>query len=244
MEVCLMQLWICGCWLLPIAAELALRRWVPLLAEWQVAYLYIHYFCNRLLLAPAYSGYYAACRQLAAARAKSASCAYAPHNLHTLWTDTTLLQRFFSAYRHPVLALKKQLQWDAVRVLTYAACLFPALVLLAFGGREQNGVGQMLCTVSGILFGLCGVCAAWVTVQRMWLARICDKPLLSGFRLTRGKGRCNAWLSVCARATLFAWLPFSDKKILLYAGGIGRTYLKSDSRAKKPRRIAFHTRIT
>ena len=57
------------CWLLPIAAELLLRRFLPtgLLAEtkWQAALLAAGVIANRFLVAAAHGGYYACCYRLA-----------------------------------------------------------------------------------------------------------------------------------------------------------------------------------
>ena len=164
MEIYLIQLLVSLCWLIPIAAELAVRRFLPpaelLKPAVQVGLLAGSILLNRLLVAPAHCGYHAACYRLALSGSGSTAATCEIGSLPDGMVNASVLRLFWREYRHPLLRLRRQLRWDAVRLLAYGAAVFPGLLLLAAGGRETEAPGQFFLGVGGLL--LCLVGAFWM----------------------------------------------------------------------------------
>ncbi len=166
MELVIIELWLCLCWLVPIAAELTVRRFVPATTLWQTVTLLGSFLLNRLLLAPAHTGYYACCRRLASATAQmAATCEIG--DLREEWMAPTLLRCFFLDYRHPIKSLKWQLRWDALRFAIYAVLLFPAFLFIAVGAGEESALLQAVCGAGGLLLGFAGLLAAFLIIGRL-----------------------------------------------------------------------------
>jgi len=166
MELVIIQLWLCLCWLVPIAAELVVRRLVPATPVWQSVTLFGSFLLNRLLLAPAHTGYYACCRRLASATVGTAATCEI-ENLREELIAPTLLRCFFLDYRHPVKSLKWQLRWDALRFFTYGVLLFPALFFAAVGADEETALMQAICGAGSILFAVIGLLCGWLLFLRL-----------------------------------------------------------------------------
>ncbi len=198
MEVTVIQLWILLCWLIPVALELTLRRWVlsELLSHRvvQAALLGGSFLLNRLLLAPAHLGYHQRCHQLALQKRadKAATCelpAVTPSGL-----SDTGMRAFFREYRHPIRAMKWQLRWDALRAGGYFIALIPGLLLLAIGARDTAAVWQATLGGGGFLLMIAGLLLMWWWLRRLTpvlYRRPQDRPFWSAigdaYRSTRRK---------------------------------------------------------
>ncbi len=242
MEICVMQLWTCVCWLLPMATELLVRRFVSLTPIMQAVLLCGSFLLNRLLVSCAHAGYCAAAKRVATLMAVPSENTCVMENLHIVWEGKTLLQCFFGAYRHPLVHIKSQLRWDACRFGLYAAALFPALFILACGAREASAiVGSLLFGISTLLTVL-GALSVWIVIRRLETALWIGLPVLSGFHLT--KGWSGQLLHLHFRSFLTAWLPFSVSRFALYTVIIQRTRHRVVTAPTKKSAWAIHTRIT
>ncbi len=165
-ELMIMQFFVAVCWLIPIAAELLLRRVLPATVRWQNGLLVGSFLLNRLLLAPAYTGYYACCRRLAVVHSPTAvTCEI--EDLREELTAPTLLSCFFLDYRHPLKSLKWQLRYDAFRFVLFSVFLFPAVLFIAVGAKEESALLQAVCCGGSALFALVGAFCAFLIMLRL-----------------------------------------------------------------------------
>ena len=126
-QLSVIELWVLLCWMIPIATELLVRRFISLPANGEWWLLLGGYTFNRLLVAPAHVGYAACCRKLASPALENTAATCEIGDLHRVKADAGLLKVFFSAYAHPVHAFKKQLRWDALRAGGYLAAAVPGI---------------------------------------------------------------------------------------------------------------------
>lgn len=210
------------CWLLPIAAELLLRRFLPmgLLAEtkWQAALLAAGVIANRFLVAAAHGGYYACCYRLAFRETGDTAATRELVGVRDGVLSPSLLSVFFREFRHPLRALKRQLRWDAFRLFFYALAAFPGLLVLAVGGRAADTWQQALFAAGGGLLFLLGVTVTFLYLRRflpavyLWeqyptlFAALC-----AGMSRVRGR-RAAAWANALK---MLALLPLSLFPFLL-----------------------------
>lgn len=171
MEMIVIQLWISLCWLLPVALELTLRRLLPdallMRREIQAALLGGSFLCNRLLLAPAHSGYYARCHQLALESGENLAATCELVALGPGVPSSTGMRSFFREYRHPLRALKWQLRWDLLRLCGYFAAIFPGLFLFAIGAWDTSQLWQAALGGGGILLAAAGLMLMWWLLRRL-----------------------------------------------------------------------------
>ncbi len=242
MEICVMQLWTYFCWLLPMAAEFLLRRFVSLTPTVQAALLLGSFLFNRVLVSCAHAGYYAAAKRAAALTAAPSQNTCVMENLHIVWEGRTLLQCFFGAYRHPLTHIKSQLRWDACRFGLYAAALFPAAFILAWGAQEETAVVKVLFLGISILLAALGVLVVWTVVRRLETAVVGGLPIFSGFHLARGWS--GQLLHLHFRSFLLAGLPFSIARFAVYVAIVQRVRRRCVTMPTKNNGWAIHTRVT
>ncbi len=250
MEMLIAELWLCLCWLIPIAAELAVRRFVPATTVWQTATLLGSFLLNRLLLAPAHTGYYACCRRLASAKTQMAvTCEI--ENLREEMTAPTLLRCFFLDYRHPLQSLKWQLRWDAARFAIYTVMLFPAFLFIAVGAREEAPLMQAVCGAGGVLCGFVGVLVAWLTVCRLRpsLYRRPQygsffKQMLTAVSTSRYRTGETVWRYIKVLPLLpFFWCPFFQLRTAFLAEQATLFIVPQTVKPRKRHARIFHTRV-
>jgi hypothetical protein len=170
--------------------------------------------CNRLLLAPAYAGYYTVCYRLV-----SGTCV------------TPLFGCVWGAYRHPLKAMKWQLKWDAFRVIGCFTCIAPGTFLWIWGMGQTTYLTQVMLQVSGGLFAFAGILLFSALLQRLCLFRYQQYryqgflfALWDVFRRSKGNTnrllRCVGWyvrwfpLCLCPFCLAGPMLHLSRAKIL------------------------------
>lgn len=247
MQLYIMELWILLCWLIPVALELIVRRFVPSTFRWQVITLVSSFLLNRLLLSPAHVGYYACCQKLAAGRHANIAVTCEIYDLRTAAPSKTLLRGFFGVYRHPVQALKRQLRWDAMRLSLYTLAGFPGLLLICLGGQEQNTQMQALIGGSGVLLGAVGLLLAWVLLRRLQTALYRDPFMIAvsiwwhAFKQTRGM--TGVLLRQYVRSIPLLLVPFSLQRFVLHTQiAVSLKKHPPVEHGKKYSQI-FHTRV-
>ena len=268
MEMVCIRFCLLLCWLLPIAAELLLRRLLPtaLLTQtkWQAALLAASVFSNRLLVAAAHSGYYACCCRLAFFNTGDIAATRELVGTEDGALSFSLLSVFFRAFLHPLRALRRQLSWDLLRLFLYAVAVFPGLFLLAVGGNAvgvwqqelkagyvvlYDGAQQALFAAGGVLFCLLGAVTVFLFLQRFLPAVYLREQyptiwaaLAAGFSRVRGR-RAEVWGN--ALKTL-AVLPLSFVPFLLLRTaadvGCAAFWQRLPGKAAKKRRF-LHTRV-
>ncbi len=241
MEICVMQLWTYLCWLLPIAVEFLVRRFVLLTPTMQTALLCGSLLFNRVLVSCAHAGYYAAAKRAATLTASPSQNTCVMENLHIVWEGRTLLQCFFGVYRHPLTHIKSQLRWDVWRFVLYAAALFPALFIVAWGAREETAVVKVLLLGIGILLAVLGVLVVWIVVRRLETAVVGGFPISSGFYLS--KGWSGQLLHLHFGSFWLAGVPFSVTRFAVCVEIIRRVRRHATMPTKK-HVWAIHTRVT
>lgn len=248
-ELVIMQLFMVVCWLIPIALELLLQRFVPLSPQGQTLLLTGSFFLNRLLLAPAKTGYYACCRRLAAVSTPTAVTSEI-EDLRDELTAPTLLSCFFLDYRHPLQSVKWQLRYDAFRFIVFSVCLFPALLFIAVGAREETPLLQAVCGGGGILCGVVGVLCMCLLLLRLRPALYRRpqygsfwKVLYKAMQITRG--RLGELLFLYVKAipfTLIYWCPFVCVRTIVCTQE-AILFAKPCKSGKRRKQQLFHTRV-
>lgn len=253
MEMVCIRFCLLLCWLLPIAAELLLRRLLPtaLLTQtkWQAALLAASVFFNRLLVASAHGGYYACCCRLAFFNTGDIAATRELVVTEDGALSFSLLSVFFRAFLHPLRALRRQLSWDLLRLFLYAVAVFPGLFLLAVGGNAVGVWQQALFAAGGVLFCLLGAVTVFLFLQRFLPAVYLREQyptiwaaLAAGFSRVRGR-RAEVWGN--ALKTL-AVLPLSFVPFLLLRTaadvGCAAFWQRLPGKAAKKRRF-LHTRV-
>ncbi len=248
-ELVIMQLFIAVCWLIPIAVELLLRRFLPATMLWQHLLLVGSFFLNRLLLAPAHTGYYACCRRLAVVTNPTAVTSEI-EDLREELTAPTLLSCFFLDYRHPIKSIKWQLRYDAFRFALFTVCVFPAVLFIAVGAGEETLLLQAVCLGGGILFAVIGAFCAWLIMLRL-RPMLYRRPQYGSFlgqlykALQISRGHTVELLSMSIKYIPFALafqLPFVGlRAAILVEEAI--LFAKPQRKVKKRRERIFHTRV-
>ena len=220
MELCLIQLWISLCWLIPIAAELAVRRFLPAvyLAQpaVQAGILGGGILLNRLLLSSAHCGYFACCYRLALGRSGNTAVTCEIGDLPDSMPNDSLLRLFWREYRHPIIRLRRQLRWDALRLLAYGTVLFPGFLLIALGAGERTAPGQFFFGVGGLLFCLVSAFGMYCGLRRLLPAVYLPgkyptllKAILAAFKQTRHrKGAVILRAAAALPVSLLSVCPF------------------------------------
>ena len=254
MEMTVMRLWIVLCWLIPVALELTLRRWVlgDLLvhSSVQAALLSGSFLLNRLLVAPAYCGYYQRCHQLALQGRVNKAVTRELTAVPPV-SSGGVLSAFFREYRHPIRAMKWQLRWDALRLIGYGLALFPGLFLLAVGAKDEQAVWQAAFGGAGVLLMIAGLLFMWCWRRRLipvLYRRPQEKPFWSvmgeAYRSTRRKTgtfiRPYGWYFLLLPLFWCPVLPFHAAFRIEQAAVSQRcrTSALRDTRAR-----LFHTRV-
>ncbi len=248
-ELVIIQLFLAVCWLIPIAAELILRRFLPSEMLWQNVLLVGSFVLNRLLLAPAHTGYYACCRRLAVVTNPIAVTSEI-EDLREELTAPTLLACFFLDYRHPIKSLKWQLRYDAFRFVLFSVLLFPALLFLAVGALEESSLLQAVCVGGSVLFAVFGMFCGWLTMLR-FRPMLYRRPQYGSFwgqvykALQISRGRTVPLLSMAVKYVSFApvsLLPFVTlRAAVLVEQAV--LFATPQRKAKKRRERIFHTRV-
>ncbi len=246
-QLYIIEFWLWLCWLLPVALEMTARRLLPPNDKWQVVTLVSGFLLNRLLLGAAHEGYYAVCRKLAATRRRRTSDTCEIYNLHTATGRDSMVRTFFAAYRHPLAACKRQLYWDAFRLLVYAAVLLPPLLLVAVGSDQVYTHAQALLAAAGAMFGIVGVFGARWLIRRLRIVfRLLVEPTseCSVWRkLWNVRGRTGEMMHIHARHFLLRLVPLSLEHFKLHAD-IALAYQKRLHKTKKRGNSQiFHTRV-
>lgn len=249
MELLIMELWICLCWLLPIVIELVVCRVVPSAPVWKTAVLLGGYFLNRLLLAPAHTGYYACCRRLASSASKKAQTCEI-EDLREEYLAPTLLRCFFLDYTHPLASLKWQLKWDALRLGSCAVLLFPSFLFIAVGAGEETPLLQAVCGAGGVLFGVAGLLFLWLILCRlrpMLYYRPQYAPFTKQllFALSKSRKRLGqATLSyVKAMRLPVVFVPFLSLRAAFFVEQAKLFSAPPIQKTRKQRLRIFHTRV-
>lgn len=248
-ELIIMQLFMVVCWLIPIAAELVLQRFVPATAYWQTFLLLGSFLLNRLLLAPARTGYYACCRRLAAVNGVIAVTSEI-EDLREELTAPTLLSCFFLDYRHPLQSVKWQLRYDALRFLLLSVFLFPAFLFIAVGAREETPLLQAVCGGGGVLCGIAGAFCVSLLLLRLRPA-LYRRPQYGGFwkvlykAMTITRGQLGQLLLLYVKAIPFAvvfWCPLVCFRTVLLTQEAA-LFAKPQKTVKRQKQRLFHTRV-
>ncbi len=248
-ELVIIQFFIVACWLIPIAIELLLRRFLPATVRWQSILLVGSFLLNRMLLAPAHTGYYACCRRLAAVTAPTAMTSEI-EDLREELTAPTLLSCFFLDYRHPVKSMKWQLRYDALRFVVFAVFLFPCVFFWAVGAREGTVLLQAVCAGGGLLCGISGAFCACLLLLRL-RPMLYRRPQYGSFwaqvaqalRISHGQSTRMLLLRVKVFPfTLLFTLPFSCFRVRLCVEE-AVLFAKRPKKVKKRRERIFHTRV-
>lgn len=242
MELYIIELWTLLCWLVPIALELVVRRLIPATVWWHTATLCGSFLLNRLLLSPAHAGYYTCCQRLAAGCRQNIAATCEIADLHTAVPAATLLRGFFREYRHPLQALKRQLRWDAVRLLGYTLAGLPGLLLIAFGGLEQSSLLQALLGGSGLLFGAVGLLLGWILFRRLQAALYC-RPSVAYAGLKQTRRMTGALLRRYARCLPLLCVPLSLQRFVLHTEIAMLLKRHPVPARKKAHSQIFHTRV-
>ncbi|MBP3381976.1 MAG: hypothetical protein J6L00_04930 [Clostridia bacterium] len=248
-ELVIIQLFMVVCWLIPIVAELVAQRFVPTTAQWRTVLLLGSFFLNRLLLAPARTGYYACCRRLAVVTVPTAVTSEI-EDLRDELTAPTLLSCFFLDYRHPWKSLKWQLRYDLLRFVLFSGFVFPAFLFIAVGAREETLLLQAICGGGGILCGLVGILCAYLVLLRLRPA-LYRRPQYGGFwkvlhkarHITRG--RVGELLFLYVKSIPFAlifWCPFVCFRTALLTQE-AMLFAKPPKTVKRRKQQEFHTRV-
>lgn len=246
MELYIIELWTLLCWLVPIAAELVVRRFVPVTIGWQAATLCGSFICNRFLLSPAHAGHYACYQKLAASCPSDIAATCEIEDLHTAMPAATLLRCFFREYRHPLQALKRQLGWDATRFLIYVLAGMPGFLLIVLGGVEQSVLLQALLFSSGVLLGAAGVFLAWILLRRLQPALYVRSQAARGiffraFMQTRRSTGALLWIYI--RSLPLLCCPLSLQRFALHTDVILLLRKHPMPKRRKPSSQLFHTRV-
>lgn len=248
-EFVIMQLFMLTCWLIPIVLETVLQRFVPATLQWQYILLLGSFLLNRVLLAPAHTGYYACCRRLAAVSTPTAVTSEI-EDLREELTAPTLLSCFFLDYRHPLQSVKWQLRYDAFRFILFSVMLFPALLFIAVGAREESPLLQALCGGGGILCGMVGLLCVGLLLLRL-RPMLYRRPQYVSFWKALHKaaiisrGRLGDMLSLYVKAIPFAllfWCPFVCFRTMLYTEE-AVLFAKPPKTVKRKKPQLFHTRV-
>lgn len=239
--LCIMELWICLCWLLPIAAELAVRRLMPIWQEWQGVILVSGYALNRLLVAPAHIGRAACCRKISVRFSKPTAHTCEIHDLRDVNIEKTLLKDFFAAYLHPITCFKKQLGWDALRLCMYTPSVFVGTLLAVLGGRAQQFEQQVLLAAGGCLIALAGMLTAWVLLRRLQTALYSGVSWFEAWKQTRKV--TGKIVSAQLRYIPLICLPFSLYRFVAQVSILQILQNKPTISKKHKSSQIFHTRV-
>ena len=248
-ELLFIQLFMLLCWLIPIAAELFFRRLLPPTILWRTLLLFCSFLLNRVLLAPAHTGYYACCRRLAATGEPTAKTGEI-ENLRDEMLAPTLPSCFFWDYRHLLKSVKWQLRWDIFRLAVFAVCLFPALLFLAMGAGEEMPLLQAVCLGGGVLCGVVGLFVAFLVLLRVHpvlFLRPQYKPFWQsigdGFKASKGHHSAVLFLLVKhIPFTVLFWCPFAFFRVFLLTEQA--KIFGTAPYIRKPKRLRiFHTRV-
>ncbi len=254
MEMAVIRLWILLCWLIPVAAELILRRWVlgDFLAyrSAQAALLSGSFLLNRLLLAPAHLGYCQRCHQLALGY-RADTAATCELTAVPVGVPGGALSAFFREYRHPIRAMKWQLRWDAFRLIGYGIALFPGLILLSVGSKDTGAIWQASLGGSGLLLMIAGILLIWCWHRRftpVWYRRPHERPFWEAMGEAYRSTRRKTAALVSPYGRYFLLLPLFWCPVLPFhaAFHIEQAALCQRCRAPLPRDTRarlFHTRV-
>ncbi len=243
------QLFRAVCWLIPIALELFLRRILPLTVPWESGLLVGSYLLNRILLAPANTGYYACCRRLASITNAIAATSEI-EDLREEMTAPTLLACFFLDYRHPIKSVKWQLRYDAFRFVGFVTFTFPAIVFVAVGARGESPLLQAVCLGGAILCGVVGVFLYYLLLLRL-RPMLYRRPQYGSFygqmhkALQLSRKRLSELL--CIRVKYIAFTPLLSLPFLCFRAAMltqeASLLSKPQKHAVKRKKRVFHTRV-
>ena len=234
------ELWTLLCWVFPLLAELAARRFLPLSRNGLAVLPLAVYLINRVLIAPANAGFYACCRRLAKRVSDKTAATCEVGDLHGVHQDGSLLATFFGAYRHPLYAVKRRVQWDLLRAVCYATVAFPGCLLLAIGEQRQSATQQVVLAVCGILLTASAWIWVWILFRRLKAALILDIGFMAALKRTRK--RTNALLRSRMKMLPLLLVPFSLQRVCMYTDMAVRLQSGKRSVSKAHSQI-FHTRV-
>ncbi len=249
MEIYIMRLWMIGCRLLPVVTELVIRRFLSFTVGGYTLALLLAFGLNRMLLAPATTGYYACCLRLARKGEKDGNTCPI-EDLQTEMQMPTLLKCFLWDYRHPWISFKWLLKWDIFRFIVYFVCCVPGLAIIVFGAKEEGWL-QLAFGSGGALLCLVGLlCAVLIRVriQPMLFVRPQYDGFLRGmlraFRQTKG---CTGGLLYTRMAWVkygfLPWIPFFLFRTACYVQQAA-LYVRSKTLQNASKSsYHFHTRV-
>lgn len=239
-QLSVMELWVLLCWMIPIATELLVRRFVPLPVNGEWWLLLGGYTFNRLLVAPAHIGYAACCRKLASPVLENTAATCEIGDLRRVKAEVGLLKVFFSAYAHPVLAFKKQLRWDTLRAVGYLVAAVPGIFLLIAGGVQPNPI-QAAFAGCGILLTIALWLLVWVLFRRLQVSLLLDVGLSAAWRSTRKK--TEVLLQCYTKMLPLLIVPFSLQRFAMHAHMVVLLQKTVEAPKKKRYLQIFHTRV-